>query len=442
MLKKPSLLWFVIVLAIFLPLSLLEYVNYVFFTVLTLSASVWLYMEHRQANCLFSIVSFASLTKILLKTLFAWGLACGVMSVAIYNIYDYYIYDKLFFDNIVMWMRNFYVVMIANLWMVVFVAGVILYNIREEVLFPIKGMVDKISDSVNNSKAVQQATDRELMLSKGPQNEVEILAASCSQMADSIQNSLSVIKANKEKQLKLENEISIAQNIQQGVLPDLDEVNEEIKAYGFSVQGGMNANESIGGDMFDCIKLDDDHLLINIADVSGEGVTAAVFMMMTQAMVYDNIDKGAPNEIMAMTNNFLATHNPNKLFVTMWLGIVELSTGKITYVSAGHNPPLLKDNNTGKAEYLRDKSGLVLGLMPKRKYKVFERVLQPNSMLYLYTDGISEARDINKDFFGEPRLQEAVELAQKPEDVLEKVHEFVGEAPQSDDMTYICLMRK
>lgn len=442
MLRKPSLLWFVIVLIICLPLSLLGYLGYVFFTVLTLLAIAWLYMEHKQANRLFPIFNFVSLTKVLLKILFAWGLAYGVMAVAIYTTYDYYIYDTLIFHDHIARLRNFYFIIISNLWMVVFLASIILYNIREEVLFPIKSMVDKISASVNSPKAVQQGREGELKLSNEPQNEVEILAASCSQMAESIQHSLSVIKANKEKQLKLKNEISVAEKIQQGVLPNLDEVNEEIKAYGFSVQGGMNANEAIGGDMYDCIKLDEDHLLINIADVSGEGVTAAIFMMMTQAIVYDNIDKGTPNEIMSRTNDFLATHNSNKLFVTMWLGIVELSTGKITYVSAGHNSPLLKDNNTGKAEYLRDKSGLVLGLMPRRKYKVFERVLQPNSMLYLYTDGISEARNVHKDFFGESRLQQAVEEAQSPENVLDRVHEFVGEAPQSDDMTYICLMRE
>lgn len=442
MLKKPSLLWFLIVMIIVTPVSLLGYTDYRLSTFWVLLTSTWIYRQKKQVDSLFKVEGFTSIMDILIKNLYAWGLAYGLMAMLMYNIYDFVIFNDALVDSFDVWLRDTYHAIVAYLWMSLFMACIILYNVKENILFPIKGMVDKIAASVNNAGGVEPKAEHEETQNSEPHNEIEVLDASCSQMAHSIQQSLSVIKANKEKELKLENEINVAHKIQQGVLPNLDEVNEAIKDYGFSVQGGMNANESIGGDMFDCIKLDDDHLLISVADVSGEGVTAAVFMMMTQAMVYDNMDKGAANEIMARTNDFLATHNPNKLFVTMWLGIVELSTGKITYVSAGHNPPLLKDINTGKAEYLRDKSGLVLGLMPRRKYKVFERVLQPNSMLYLYTDGISEARDVNKDFFGEPRLQEAVETAQKPEDVLEKVHEFVGEAPQSDDMTYICLIRK
>lgn len=272
-------------------------------------------------------------------------------------------------------------------------------------------------------------------------NEITVLKQSLTRMKSDSERYLESINQQQKNKLHREAQLAFAGNVQQSALPDLEALNRELEGTGYAVKGGMNANEGIGGDMYDCRKLDDDHILIMIADVSGEGVTAAVFMMLTQTLVYSSADANTPGVIMQRTNEYLVKHNSNKLFVTMWLGIVELSTGKITYASAGHNPPVLRDA-AKKAVWINEKPNLVLAAMPNRKYNEYERFIEPGGVLYLYTDGISEARDANKDFFGNDRLIESVKNARGPADVLTDVANFVDGAPQSDDMTYLWLERR
>lgn len=148
-----------------------------------------------------------------------------------------------------------------------------------------------------------------------------------------------------------------------------------------------------------------------------------------------------PAIILAEVNNALAEHNDNLMFVTVWLGIVELSTGKLTYANAGHNYPLLQQK-AGKAIWLSEKSGPALGIIPSITYKNYEQTLSSESKLLLYTDGIPEAENPQQGFFGNERLENSFHGANTPEDILLSVREFVENTPPTDDITFLWLQRK
>lgn len=246
----------------------------------------------------------------------------------------------------------------------------------------------------------------------------------------------STIKYNEGMQAQL----SVAAEIQQGVLPKLDSVNDKLQELGYEVRAGMQAAKVVGGDMYDCFFIDEDHLAIMVADVSGKGIPASLFMMTTQAMIKNNAPLADPGFILEKSNDTLSRYNDRMMFVTMWLGVLEISTGKMTYANAGHNPPLIMVD--GAVTWLKKRSGPVLGIMPDTPYKDREIMIPPGSKLLLYTDGLNEAENSQQELFDNSRLEEAFARQGSIEDVLHDVQEFVGDATQSDDMTYLWLERK
>lgn len=198
--------------------------------------------------------------------------------------------------------------------------------------------------------------------------------------------------------------------------------------------------------MYDCYPLDDDHLLLSVADVSGKGVPAALFAAVAQALLENSLlgNKEAVKslaDIVVKVNNSLENQNKEMLFVTMWIGILELSTGVINYVNAGHNPALLKIKEQPMAEKLERLSGPVLGLMDNQNYISYKAVLPPGGKLLIYTDGITEAENVHNQFYGTKRLCQVFSSAYTPESVINDVETFVGSAPQSDDATFVWVER-
>ena len=185
-----------------------------------------------------------------------------------------------------------------------------------------------------------------------------------------------------------------------------------------------------------------------MADVSGKGVPAALFMMASRIILASYAKQGmSPAEIMRSTNETICQNNREEMFVTVWLGILEISTGKIRAANAGHEYPVLMQPG-GKCELYKDKHGFVLGGMDGVKYKEYEFMLQPGARLFLYTDGVPEATNAENELFGTDRMLDALneDMQADPQQVLHQVRSavdsFVGNAEQFDDLTMLCLEYK
>ncbi|MBR3290409.1 MAG: serine/threonine-protein phosphatase [Clostridia bacterium] len=241
-------------------------------------------------------------------------------------------------------------------------------------------------------------------------------------------------------------ELNMATQIQESMLPSIFPAFPDRSE--FDVYASMTPAREVGGDFYDFFLIDDDHLCMVMADVSGKGVPAALFMMASKIILANHAMSGkSPAQILTDTNNAICANNRMELFVTVWLGILELSTGKLTAANAGHEYPAIRQAN-GAFELLHDKHGFVIGGMEGVPYKEYELTLTPGSKVFLYTDGVPEATDAQGDMFGTDRMLNALNEAVDgtPEAVLTQVRRgvdaFVKKAEQFDDLTMLCLEYK
>lgn len=251
---------------------------------------------------------------------------------------------------------------------------------------------------------------------------------------------LTVTTAAKER---IESELSIAREIQMSILPkNFPPFPDQPE---FDLYAVIEPAREVGGDFYDFFKIDRNHLCFVMADVSGKGVPASLFMAVTKTLVKATAKEGiTPAEILTQVNNDLAEGNEASMFVTLFCGILNIETGEILFANAGHNPPLLITKQ-GQVSYLEGASGLVLGAMEGITYQGDRLQLESGESLFLYTDGVTEAMDLGENLFSEERLQQELSrLTQKPiqeilETLLERVKAFSREAPQSDDITMMVL---
>ena len=251
---------------------------------------------------------------------------------------------------------------------------------------------------------------------------------------------LTTVTAEKER---IGAELNVATQIQADMLPRIFPAFPEREE--FDVYATMNPAKEVGGDFYDFFLVDDDHLAVVIADVSGKGVPAALFMVIAKTLIKNHAqNQEAPGTVFTQTNEQLCEGNDAGLFVTGWMGVLEISTGKFVYVNAGHNPPLLKRAG-GTFEWLKSRPGFVLAGMEGVRYRENTLQLEPGDRLYLYTDGVTEATNSHEELFGDERLQNALnEYMDLPvEQLLPKIKEcidaFVGDADQFDDITMLAL---
>jgi sigma-B regulation protein RsbU (phosphoserine phosphatase) len=274
-------------------------------------------------------------------------------------------------------------------------------------------------------------------------DEIEILAESFANLskraADYIQQ-ITTITAEKER---IGTELALATRIQADMLPNIYPAFPERKE--FDIYGSMDPAKEVGGDFYNFFLIDEDHLCMIMADVSGKGVPAALFMMASLIILSNNAMIGKnPAQILTDTNATICNNNREEMFVTVWLGILEISTGKLVAANAGHEYPALKQPN-GQFELIKDKHGFVIGGMEGLKYQEYELMLEPGAKLFLYTDGVPEATNIETQQFGTDRMVKA--LNQDPDsspkqilkNVRQSVDDFVKEAEQFDDLTMLCL---
>jgi sigma-B regulation protein RsbU (phosphoserine phosphatase) len=194
--------------------------------------------------------------------------------------------------------------------------------------------------------------------------------------------------------------------------------------------------------------IDDDHLCLVIADVSDKGIPSALFMMSSMIIINNRARQGGtPGEILTDANVQIWKNNKTKMFVTVWLGILELSTGKMVCTNAGHEYPIIRGED-GVFNVFKDKHGVIVGALGKSKYKDYELQLEPNDAVFVYTDGVPEANNADGEFYGMERLTAALNRTggQSPKEILESVRkdvdDFVAGAKQFDDLTMLCLEYK
>ena len=214
----------------------------------------------------------------------------------------------------------------------------------------------------------------------------------------------------------------------------------------FDLYASMDPAKEVGGDFYDFFLVDDDHLALVIADVSDKGVPAALFMMSSKIIInYRAKIGGAPSEILAAANAQLFRDTKSRMFVTVWLGILELSTGRLTCANAGHERPILRGQD-GVFRVYKDRHGLMVGAMKASKYQDYEVQLAPGDAVFLYTDGVPEANDAAGAFYGMDRLEATLNRmpGATPREILEGVKAdvtaFTDGAEQFDDLTMLCVV--
>ena len=260
-----------------------------------------------------------------------------------------------------------------------------------------------------------------------------------SSLSDDINSTVNTLKRYiAEAAARIDKELEYAKQIQLSALPTNFPENEDYKIY-----AQMIAAKEVGGDFYDFYKLNDTTVAFLAADVSGKGIPAAMFMMTAKTIIKDLAESGMTvNDIFTKANEKLCENNESGMFVTAWMGILDLTTGKMQFANAGHNPPLIKRVN-GDFEYLKTRAGFVLAGMEGVRYRVGELMIHPGDRLFLYTDGVPEATNTENKLYGEDRLlafmnqNASAEATEFLPALKANIDEFVGEAPQFDDITML-----
>ena len=275
--------------------------------------------------------------------------------------------------------------------------------------------------------------------------EIQALGASVAKMeTDTLQYMNNLMRVTAERE-RIDTELSLATRIQANMLPNMFPAFPDRTE--FDIHASMTPAKEVGGDFYDFFLIDEDHLGLVMADVSGKGVPAALFMMMAKILLNNYAMMGdTPHEVLERLNETFCKNNDDSMFVTVWFGIYTISTGKVVASNAGHEYPIIKHGDNGFT-VMKDRHGFVIGGMSGLKYRDYEFELAPGDELFLYTDGVPEATDASGQLFGTERLLatlngttygSSMELL---EAVRADVEQFVGDAPQFDDLTMLAIKR-
>ena len=274
-------------------------------------------------------------------------------------------------------------------------------------------------------------------------DELEALGRSFEEMDRNLKHYIRENTAITAERERLRTELELARKIQADMLPGIFPPFPDRTE--FNIYASMTSAKEVGGDFYDFFLINDSSLALVIADVSGKGIPAALFMMMVKIMVQNILLTGlGPEQTMNQVNRLISANNSENMFVTVWLGILNLQTGVLRAANAGHEYPVLKRPG-GEFELLRDKHGMAAGAIENVRYQEYELLLEPGSALFVYTDGLPEATAGSGELMGTERALQALNASPEdgPEEILGNVQRavdrFVGDAPQFDDLTMMCL---
>lgn len=247
-----------------------------------------------------------------------------------------------------------------------------------------------------------------------------------------------------EAEKRIDRELEFARQIQRSSLPlNFDSISNQ---KGFDIYALMDPAKEVGGDFYDFYLLNQTHLIFMVADVSGKGIPAALFMMRTKTLIKGLVEGNRSlDEVFTEANKGLCENNDAEMFVTAWIGKLDLNSGKLEFVNAGHNPPLIRRSN-GQFEYLRTRPNFILAGMDSTKYQKHEIELLDGDAIFLYTDGVTEATTTSNSIYGEKRLNQILSSSNGSakeicDNVKNDIKVFVNDAEQSDDITMLCIVK-
>ena len=325
----------------------------------------------------------------------------------------------------------------ASVYMLAFMETLVFAALFANIFVLIKKLVVKNIRKINDSLA--QITEGNLNVTVDVRDNEEFAS-----LSDDINSTVATLKNYiDEAAARFDKDLEIAKKIQHSALPSVFPPYPNRKD--FSIFASMYPAKEVGGDFYDFYLLDETHLAFVVADVSGKGIPGAMFMMTSKTLIKSHAESGLPvNDVFTQVNAQLCENNEAGMFVTAWMGILDLETGMIRYANAGHNPPLVRHKD-GTYEYLKGRANFVLAGMEGVRYKEQQLQLQQGDEIYLYTDGVTEAHDIDKQLFGEERLLVSLNggKGMTVEEICRKVKgdvdAFQGEAEQFDDITMLCV---
>lgn len=264
------------------------------------------------------------------------------------------------------------------------------------------------------------------------------------ELSDDINSTVNTLKKYiSEAEARIDAELAFAKAIQHSALPSVFPPYPNRKE--FDISATMHTAKEVGGDFYDFYFVDDDTLAFLVADVSGKGIPAAMFMMTSKTLLKSYAETGmSVEEVFTDANEKLCEGNEAGMFVTAWMGLLNTKTGLVTFANAGHNPPIVKHSD-GSFSYLKTRPGFVLAGMEGIRYRKNEYQLEKGDVIFLYTDGVTEAMNSANELYGEDRLIKVLERnadsgTQRICDAVKAdVDSFVGDAPQFDDITMLCL---
>ena len=350
---------------------------------------------------------------------------------------DYVVSERLEFLYDTMFIMIVITVLFAILYIVI---------LNKTMVSPIKRMASAAKDyiSTKTDTGTESSSISELKIKTG--DEIEQLCVSLKTMEKDINDHIENLRTVTAEKERIGAELDVAKHIQASMLPCIFPAfpdRSEIDIY-----ATMEPAKEVGGDFYDFFMVDERHLAIVMADVSGKGVPAALFMVIGKTLIKDHTTPGRDlGKVFTEVNQLLCESNSEELFITAFEGVLDLVTGEFVYVNAGHEMPFICKAG-GNFEPYKIRAAFVLAGMEGMKYRAGSMMLEPGDKIFQYTDGVTEATNVNNELYGMERLGTILNKVKNgtPHDILpavkKDIDEFVGEAPQFDDITMLCLEYK
>lgn len=398
-----------------------------------------MYIENLREGKNTKIINFTMSERMILNTLITGLCICVFVGISIYLMARYKVASNVSAIGRV----YIYETMALNVY---FALSIGFMKFTEQ---KISQPIEKLAEIVGNYYVGNVSDDeRKKMLEDcsvyaKDSTEVGKLARSYISMIEDLETYIENLQSIMSEKERINAELQLASDIQAHMLPCIFPPFPGRKE--FDLYALMHPAKEVGGDFYDFFLVNEDKLAVIVADVSGKGVPAALFMVIAKTLIknYTQMDM-EPSEVFTTVNHLLCDGNDAGLFVTAWMGVLEIETGKLTYVNAGHNPPLIKRAG-GNFEYLRERTGFVLAGMDGIKYRQNIFDLHPGDRIFLYTDGVTESTNEHEELYGEERLQHFLNNHEtgNTEEILDALRkdlrDFSNEAPQFDDITMLLL---
>ena len=330
--------------------------------------------------------------------------------------------------------------LIVSLAMLAVVMVALGHRLSKHLTMPIR----QVSDGVKELAAGHLDTKLDIHT----EDEIETLADTFNEMTDDLKHYVEHVEQEAAEKERVATEMDVAGSIQKNLLPSVFPPYPEHQE--FDIYATMKPAKKIGGDFYDFFLVDENHLIVTVADVSGKGVPAALFMVISKTILKNDAlmmrTADELSSVLSCANRQLAENNRDLMFVTVFLGMLELTTGRFSYVSAGHTLPLIHRQGSREFEFLHPKKNGMVGVVADMNFEQDEMMLAAGDEVFLYTDGVTEAANREMELFGERRLQEALNetldgrgCREMLDHVKVCIDAFVQEAPQTDDLTMLGL---